>query len=223
MKRFIIEDLFDVAEAMYDEIKNNKKEQVMFIGKYDEAILAVKELIMYDDVIPYDIEICPEEIGLYNKEYYITLDADMNVWCEPAWRKDRYLYSTTDVMFIMNDCNSSILNAIGCYEAIEVAFDYEEKLDECNCACGGECHGTCSGECCDESCCHCKNNNESEVPSDHAVTTRIAVDENGNICGFEKTWNTHEGGMKYFSSYSHYSNNQDMIKYLMENFDMKLK
>ena len=212
MKRFIIEDLFDVAEAMYDEIKNNKKEEIMFVGKYDESSLVVKELIMYDDVMPYDIEICPEELDWYDKEYYVTLDEDMNVWCEPAWKKDQYLFTTADVLFIMNDCNSSILNAIDYKEAIEVAFDYDEDFeDECDECCGECCCGSCNGE-----------NEELEIPKDNTVTTRVAVDKDGNIRGFEKTWHTHEGGMRYFSSYSHYSNNQEMIKHLMENFDVKM-
>ena len=140
MKRFTIEDLYDVAEEMFIAVGINKKEEVMFVGKYDEAITVIKELIMFDEVMPYDIEICPEEIDWYEKEYYITLDANMNIWCEPAWRNDKYLWSTADVLFIMNDCNSSILHAVDSEESVEVAFNDEENDEYPEC---GECCGKC--------------------------------------------------------------------------------
>ena len=200
MKRFIIEDMSDVAVAMYDEIADNKKEDVTFVGFYDDAIALIKELIMYEEVMPYDIEISDIEICGYEKEYYVTLDEDYNVWCQPAYsKKHTYLSSVTDVLFIMNNCNSSILNVINAEETIEVAFYCDEE---------------CEDECCGECCCHSE-------PSDNSVTTRVAVDEDGNIRGFEKTWHTHENGMSYFSKYEHYTNDQELLRKLMDNFDIK--
>ena len=214
MKRFIIEDLFEIAEAMYNEIENNNKEEAMFVGKYDEAVSVVKELIMLDYVIPYSVDIHPEELDGYDKEYYVTLDENLELWCEPAFPNDAYLYSATNILFVMNDCNSSILNKIDYDESVEVTFGYEEDYLYPEC---GECCGECG---CHE--CNSEDNEELETPEENTITTRVAVDKDGNIRGFEKTWRTHEGGMKYFSSYSHYSNNQDMIKLLMENFDVKM-
>ena len=212
MERFIIDDLSEVAEAMYDEIVNDdKKEEILFVGFYDDAINVIKELIMFDGVMPYSFEIHPEELDGYDKEFYVTLDENLGLWCEPAIPNGKYLYSVTDVLFIMNDCNSSILKEIDAKEEVEVTFDYYDEDDEYP-----EC-----GECCGECCCHCEDD-DLEESEDRTVTTRVAVDKDGNIRGFEKTWHTHEGGMRYFSSYSHYGNDQDMIKHLMENFDVKM-
>lgn len=56
---------------------------------------------------------------------------------------------------------------------------------------------------------------------DHVEETRVAVDDNGTVLGFEKTWTSRENGMTYKTTYTHYSNNQDMLKQLMENFNIK--
>jgi hypothetical protein len=209
MKKFIIEDLFDVAEAMYDEIVENKKEEVMFVGHYEDAIEVVKELLMYEDVVPFSIELQPDFIAGYTKEYYVSLNEDLELWCEPAWyeEKEFYLMTDTDVAFIADDCNSSILKTIFTNETVEVSFNEDECCDDC----------------CGECICHCGCNEEHELQSDNSVTTRVAVDEDGNIRGFEKTWTTEEDGLYYYSQYKHYSNNEELLHKLMENFNIKIK
>lgn len=62
---------------------------------------------------------------------------------------------------------------------------------------------------------------EPECDKDHVEETRVAVDDNGVVRGFEKSWTSHENGMTYKTTYTHYSNNQDMLKQLMENFNIK--
>ena len=217
MKKFVIDDLYEVAEAMYDEIVNNNRNEVMFVGFYDDAIMVIKELMMFEDVFPYSIEIEPEEMDWYDKEYYVTLDDNFELWVQPAYliKEDGSVYyqSETDVLFIADDCNSAILNRIESEEVIEVTYeldeeDYEDYEDETEC-----------NDCCGECCCHNDNNKEL---SDNSVKTRVAVDNSGRIYGFEKTWTTSKDGMNYVSSYSHYSNDQDLLRHLMNNFDIKM-
>lgn len=210
MKRFIVNDLFDVAEAMYSEIVNKGKDDVLFVGFYEDAIEVVKELLMYEDVIPYSLEIHPVEIDGYTKEYYVSLNDDLEVWCEPAWyeEKEFYLMTDTDITFIADDCNSAIIKTIYTDEAIEVSFDDDEE---------------CCDDCCGECICQSGCNEEHELSCDNSVTTRVAVDEDGNIRGFEKTWISDKDGMHYFSKYEHYSNDEELLHHLMENFDVKNK
>ena len=146
---------------------------------YDDAIEVIKELMMFDEVMPYDIEIEPEEMDWYNKEYYVTLDDNFKLWVQPAYlvKEDGSVYyqSVTDVLFIADDCNSAILNRIDSEEVLEVTYDLDEDDFEVE----SECH-----DCCGECCCH---NDSNENTTDNSVKTRVAVDNSGRIYGFEKT------------------------------------
>ena len=208
--RIIIEDMADVAVMMYGRILDGD-EDVTFIGKYDNAIDVLKELLVYDDIMPYHICIEPEEFDLYDKEYLVTLDNAMNVWCEKAYQKEhnRYLYTESTCVFVADDCNPDALKDVVCNELYEVAYDFggkEEVKEE------SDCDGNCA-------CCAYAEKDDSEDSQE--IVTRVAVDEEGTIRGFEKSWSTHEDGLYYHSTYTHYSNNPDMLKQMMENFDIK--
>ena len=213
MKKFYIEDLYDVAEAMYDEIVENGKDETMFVGHYNEAIEMIKNLMILDDVMPHSIEIHEVEWDGYDKEYYVTLDKKLEVWVEPAMHEDgEYLISLVDVMFMTGDCSSKIIKTVRYDEVVEIVFFDDEKLED-------ECDG-----CCGECCCYDEDKTEaSDEFNSNSVKTRVAVDEDGNIRGFEKTWISDDDGMHYYSKYEHYSNNEELIRHLMDNFDIKFK
>lgn len=206
MKKFLIDDLSDVAYAMYENIVEDVCKNVMFVGFYEDASAIIKELLMYDEIIPYNISIEPIEFDNYDKEYYIALDNNFNIWCCKAYDvQDKcYLWDTTDCLFIADDCCSAILKEIGCDKdnMYEVLYD----LDDEECECDGNC-----------ACCNCNDGKDDN----YDVITRVAVDDDGVIRGFEKTWETKEGNMTYHSTYTHYSNNTELLKQLMENFDIK--
>lgn len=201
MKRLVIEDLSEIAELMYCSIINCENKDVMFVGFYEDAITVLKNLFMIDEPIPYYIDIKDADWDNYDKEYYVTLDSNMNVWCKKAYDYDnkRYLITETNCLFVADDCNSAILKKIGCDEddMYEVTYDLD---DEC------ECNGKCE-------CCNCND--------DHEVITRVATDEDGKLRGFEKSWETHEDGLHYKTTYSFYSSNQNMLKDMLDNFDIK--
>lgn len=206
MKRILIEDLGEVACHMYDSIVDDRLNDVTFVGHYEDAICLVKELLMFDDITPYNIELKPFESDWYDKEYYITLDKELDIWCCKAYNSehDCYLYAETGRLFIADNCNSAILNEIGCDEddIYEVGYNLDDEESECE--------GNCA-------CCNCNDDNDDN----HKIITRVAVDDNGLIKGFEKTWESKEGNMTYYSTYTHYSNNTELLKQLMENFDIK--
>ena len=122
MKRFLIDDLAEVACGMYGSIVDDGHEEVMFVGFYDDAVEVIKNLLMFDEIMPYHIHIEPEDWDGYEKEYYVTLDNEMNVWCEKAYQEEhsRYLYGETGCLFIADDCNSVLLKDI---ENLSIDFD----------------------------------------------------------------------------------------------------
>ena len=206
MKKFLINNLSDLAYAMYENIVEDVCKNVMFVGFYEDASAIIKELLIYDEIIPYNISIEPIESDNYDKEYYIALDNNFNIWCCKAYDvEDKcYLWDMTDCLFIADDCCSAILKEIGCDKdnMYEVSYDLEDE--EC------ECDGNCA-------CCNCNDGKDDN----HEVITRVAVDDAGKLRGFEKSWSTKEGNMTYHSTYTHYSNNTELLKQLMENFDIK--
>lgn len=204
MKRFLIDDLSEIAYMMYNAIIEDDFEDVMFVGMYDDAIAVLKTLSQFDETNLYYIDIAPEGFNKYNKEYFITLKDNMDIWCEKGYDIDNncYLIDSTECLFIADDCNSTILKTIECDKnnIYEVGYNLEE-----------ECEGNCEE-------CHC---DEEMNDNRHEAITRVATDEDGKLRGFEKSWETHEDGLHYHSTYSFYSSNEDMLKDMLSNFNIE--
>lgn len=197
MKKILIEDMIDVCNFMYDKIENGYA-SVSFVGKYEDARVLIKELLIDNDetfITCADIE--PNGLYSYNKEYIVSLDNEMNVWVEKAYDEDDkcYIWVGDDCVLVADDCNSALLKSIDSKEVYEVSYDLDEPYG------------------CDENCKHCSDG--------HEVITRVATDDNGKLRGFEKSWSTEEDGIHYHSTYTYYSNNEDMLKTMMNNFDIK--
>ena len=218
MYKYYVENYFDVAKTMYDVVIKNKKEEITFVGFYEDAIEVIKELLMYEETTIHSLDIHSEEWDGYDKEYYVTLDNNFEVWAEPAFSKDhnRYLYGSADILFMTSNSNSSILNAIEYDIAVEVVFDM-----------GNECDSKCSTDCYDE--CECLNKTLSKTnksdninaSNENSVMTRVIKDKDGRVRGFEKEWETTENGVHYYSRYEHFSNDQKLLSQLMDNFNIK--
>lgn len=226
MKKISVNDYYDIAEYMY--IKNNNgNNDVMFVGLYEDAAGVLKELLCFEDTVAYNIELEPESIDYYDLEFYVSLDEDLNVWCDKAYSRENkiYLYTESDCVLIADDCNYDVLDRIGCDEVYEVSYNFEdEDFEDVDYKSEDPCDGNC--KCCGLDCRPEPDqvmNSEKESNLDSSTTTsRVTVDEKGNIRGFEKTWSTKSENMTYYSTYSHYSNDQKMIKKLMESFDIKI-
>lgn len=208
MKRLLINDLGELACIMYNIIVDAGLEDATFIGRYEDAMYIIKELLMLDGVLPYQINLESVDCGWYDKEYCITLDNELNIWCSKVYDIESNIISDidTDIVFIADDCNSVILKEIRCdqNDMYEVGYYLDDEEADCD--------GNCA-------CCNFAEKNNSE--NNHEVVTRVAVDEDGRLRGFEKSWSTKEGNMTYHGTYTHYSNNTKLLKQLMENFDIK--
>ena len=200
MERVIIEDIFDVAEIMHDNAADGH--ETTFIGLYDDVSELLKSLpICCDDGVDFvRIDLEPVELDGYDKEYYVSINEDMELWCCKAYdyNNECYLFDETDIVLIADDSNSKIIEYVDYNEIIEVGYEIDEP----------ECNGDCE---------NCNIGNENG----HEVITRVATDEDGKLRGFEKSWETKEDGLTYHSTYSFYSNNQEMLKSMLENFKIK--
>ena len=194
MERIIIEDIFEVAELMYDTASDGK--DTTFVGLYEDVVELIKDLAIFDDVFIERIDVEPDFLRGYEKEFYVELDTEMRLWVEKAYNLDNevYMYNETEILFVADDCNSKILDRVDYQDAYEISYGVDE----------------CTGNC---ECCDCNDS--------HEVVTRVATDDDGKLRGFEKSWNTFEDGLHYQSTYSFFSSNEDMLKNMLNNFDIK--
>lgn len=127
-------DVVDVefSKRHYDAKKNDSTVDITVVAKYD---LARKLINIFTD---YGYEIAcmdfhdPEYDG-YEDEYIISLcyglsdSGEMEIWCEPAKRKDDYLILSGDVVYIMDECNSKITKNV---ESDDVSFvELEDEIE----------------------------------------------------------------------------------------------
>ena len=94
--------------------------------------------MQYDDVNISSIEISTYDFEGYDKEYYVTLDADMNVYVEAAYVWDSriggqsYLGFVADVLYIDGEANSKIVTGNGieeCYQLDLTDKNNDEVID----------------------------------------------------------------------------------------------
>ena len=198
MKRFKIENLSEVADAMYSDIVDNDLNEVEFIGFYEDVSTVLKNLLIFDETIPCFIKMVDPEYDDYEKEYSIILDSDMNIWCEKEYKDDNYLFVTSEKVYVADDCNPELLDSIDMNvdEVYEVTYDLESEKE---------------------------TETERDCPKkdSHEIVTRVARDKNGKVQGFEKSWDSFEDGMYYRTTYSFFSSNQNMLKNMLENFSIK--
>ncbi len=197
MERIVIEDIFDVAMMMYDRATDG--EQVTFVGLYEDIIRLTKDLMVFDEVVIDYIDIEPEIISGYKREYCVTLNPNMDLQVERAYdfNNEAYYYHETDVLLIADDCNSKIIERVDYNTSYEIGYELDDECD-------GDCENCHLGE-----------------PDRHEVITRVATDDSGKLRGFEKSWETKEDGMTYYSTYSFFSSDEKMLKDMLNNFNIK--
>jgi len=66
----------------------------------------------------------------YDKEYYISINSDFEVWCEPAYRKNKYgigyVFDEADYTYIHENSNFKILDKIESDNVTIFGFEDEE-------------------------------------------------------------------------------------------------
>lgn len=130
MEQFFVEYINDLAKEMIEKAYDGKT--VYAVLFYDEAIELMRCAMECLDVEPCDIEIAPEEVSGYDKEYYIVLDADMVLHVQPAWHEkneyfgEGYYDFDADCVYIDGDASSAILRGQNLENCFEIVWEDED-------------------------------------------------------------------------------------------------
>ena len=224
MKKIIVEDMIDVAQIMYDKVVSGC-ESACFVGYYEDAAQLIKELLMmYDDTNVMQIKIEMVEWDGYEKEYLVTLDDEMNVWCEKAFNDYRndYFYIEDSCVLVADDCNSKILENIEADEVYEVSYDLYDEHE-----CDGDCEHCCYGS--EPEYSNDKKVDEDKLEKDEELSTEskseyhnISKTKDGRIAGFSTSWTNEKDGETSYSSFSYYGDNEATVKRLAREFGINV-
>ena len=108
------------------------------VAFYDDAREIIRELILTGACTVGSMELHDYEWSGYDKEFYITvskvIDGEWTIFCEPAMResKTEYIYSETDICYLLDNCSSRIIPRIKSsvlYETSIVDEDAEFEHD----------------------------------------------------------------------------------------------
>ncbi len=192
MEQLRLEDFEELAYSISDTFNNLTSEygDVSIIAKYNEARKIIKELLCigYDAV---SIEIHREYFEHYYDEYIISLNFD-GVWCEKFKRDTGYFTDKSDVIYIMDNCSSSVIPYCESKNIYEVSVGEDnEELSISN-------------------------------DTQNSESTYISRAKDGTPEGFSKSWVTVKDGKTCYSSYCHYSDNLDMLREVANDFGVEL-
>lgn len=214
MKRMIFEDVHELATVMlYDAL--NLSDCVSAICHYEMATTLLSKIIQ-EDVPIGQIDISDYEWSGYDKEYAVTI-MDGNVYCSPlfgmkkkGYSRDGYLGSYADIAYIHQDCNSKLLSCLEYDKAYEFAVmeldDVDDYEDDFECSC----------------CDRCSDSND-DIITHHSDSVTVSRDKHGVPTGFTKSWSRDNGeGVTQYSSYSYYCNNEDLLRSLAKDLNIKL-
>ena len=144
----------DIECMINDAVSIDANDGVSFVTKYDNAALILKELLGYEQLIPYFIQLTDPSWDRYDKEFIISVNNNGEVFCEKYYRNDKYI-NGDGIIFILPDCDEECVTHLHstCYEYdILVDVSFADNTDfECDGLCGTKCDTVCVDEFCDSS------------------------------------------------------------------------
>lgn len=202
LKDLVFTNASEVAEFAYKKAYDLEDIGcVQVVGFYEEISDVLKEILQYDEVSVGNIELNSADWNGYLKEYYLTIDEDMVVCVEPGYyaEKEIYLQYEAETLIICDDCNSVIVKNNMYEGAVSYCYRYD---------------GDCDYGCCD--CCECDNDSQT------GESTYVSRNSDGRVTGFSKSWSDMADGVSYYSSYSHYSDNEESVRKVAKEFGIDL-
>lgn len=188
-KNMILENEYELADTMLG-IFEEESMVVTCIAHYKYIKDLLKALIVDSDNIDIaEIELEPDYLNGYDKEFMLSIGKDGKIWVEKSYsdyNKD-YLWLEDDIIFIHDDCNSKIFNKVDNEDAMIIYFDYCGEVEEFRC----------NGDCA-----HC------EFAEVHEEETDLCECEEDDMHGF--SFSKDMGNEKI--SYSFYSTDVDMVE-----------
>lgn len=225
MKKLFFEDIYELSNNMIHDLLRGS-ECVSAVCHYELATVLLSELIQSDIPIG-QIDISDYEWSGYDREYMVTI-MDGNVYCNQAYgrkvdgySKDEYIESSSDIVYVHQDCNSKILKYIDCDEIYEFSIYDVDDFDDFECDCFKCDHDEClCDRCSDED---DDNDDEDGTISYHSDSSTVSKDKNGKPTGFTRSWSiTDEDGTYQSTTYSYYCSDEDMLRKAAKNFDVEL-
>lgn len=217
MKEGVLLENKDVVYTDVEELTSDVMETVAsdktvgVVCHYELATEILKDLMRYENIIINNIEINNPEWDGYEDEYLVSVD-NGELFCKKMKHDDRYILYIADVAFVHQDCNSALLAKNDVKEASIKFFEYEWELEDDE---DFDCDGNRED---------CELDEDVDTEEETNITTSgedvtISKTKDGKIAGFSKTWHdSDEYGNSYYSSYSHYSNDEDGLKEIMKRF-----
>ena len=190
MKNLNIESYEDFAEyiSYVYENREDKYDDVAVIAKYKDMKEIFCELVCIGyDVASIDLEL--PDVDYYYDEFILTMSMD-GIWCQKFKNGDKYLTDESTYIFILGNCNSTLIpNCDGNYMyEVNIAEADESDYDD-------------SYEDIDNSCNHiCKSIRDSKAVS----LVRYDKDDDGDLHGFTASKSNENG----YISYSYYSSDE---------------
>lgn len=149
MEEKYFKSYIDLGNYMY-ELAKEKSKDVVAVATYEEAAEIIKWLVAHEDVQIKTLDLHSYEWEFYDKEFYLSITPDLEVYVEPVYLKsktdsnefDRLISAEADVIFYSGDANYKIAKQCSSDESYEfVIGEGSDDEDETNC---GECSYDCS-------------------------------------------------------------------------------
>ena len=139
-----------LIQETYDNIiQVDEYYDIDIIARYKEAKEIIQELILSGFKVT-NLWIECKEINNYDSEYIISLcsiEDKKELWCEPMKRNNHYTMSTSNIIYIMENCSSNVIP----YCKGDVVYEVSVSDEECDL---------------NDECCECDKNENTESPVD---------------------------------------------------------
>lgn len=125
-------DVCAVIEKMFNKAMNGQSSTLVCF--YDDVVTALQQLIADPNTVVKDVEIESPDCDGYDREYYISLDDEYELYICPGYgdkahgyKENKYLFHITDNLFIVDDASVEILDSIATNDTYIVEYAHKEE------------------------------------------------------------------------------------------------
>lgn len=204
------ENIDDLASQLF-EYTDNEEYLVSVVANKEIVTEIMAELLTYENIV---LDSCIIDFDdEYDREYVISLfdDTDSDDWhvsVEKCYCEERGIYLSTDGYVLFHeDVNSKAL--------VDMQRNEFMPLGEHDWFTIGESEESEDSDASDDE-------ELSENDTYDSESTYVSKDDDGVPVGFTKNWHTTENGVSCYSSYSHFTDDIDALKYIASKFGVKL-
>lgn len=151
MQKIKAKSAFEIAAMMIDAALDGKYAYAILY--FDAAAALIRNLLGCEGATISSISISDPEYYRYSKEYYVSLDPEFVVSCEPAWHEKNeyhdagYTGFDADIVYVDGEAKAKILESCTtkaamfeldlteCDLDMDYDIDYENDEDGCECDC----------------------------------------------------------------------------------------